>query len=437
MTMSNLLKKFPNDALSPAIINAEGVYLERSDGKRILDTTAGWTSYAVLGFSHEDVLEAMRQQMTKFCHVDYNIWNNPMLEELAAVLLSRAPEGLSKVYFSGNSGSEAMEAAIKLSYQAHYDAGNTRKTWLISRDQSFHGATLHGISVSELPILEFYEGLLPLNRARISQHHPLYFRKPDESLDEYARRGAVELEDKILEIGPDNVGAFIGETQLGSLVGDVPPAPGYWKYIAEVCKRHDVHLILDEVYCGLGRSGRIFNCDWDGITPDFVAVGKNLGAGFAPLSAVITNAQIENIIATGQGRIQHGHTHQGFSLGVAAALAVQRIVHQDETLLHINELGEYMRRRIVNELGEHPFFCDVRGRGLLFSFEYDCDDKHAFGLSLAKAMEEKHAIMINAKWHRVSFTPSYILTMDQAEIVLDAFIDVFLSLAPDFSASTI
>lgn len=398
----------------------------------MLDTTAGVTSCAVLGYSHPDVLDAMRRQMERFCHVDYNVWHNPMLEELAEVLLSRAPAGLDRVYFPGNSGSEAVEAAMKLSYQAHFDTGNTHRTWFISRDQSFHGATLHGITVSKLSILDFYGQILPQHRARISQHHPLYFQKPDETSDDYARRCAQELEDKILEIGPDKVCSFISETQLGSIVGDVPPALNYWRYVREVCDRYGVHLILDEIYCGLGRSGRVYNCEWDGVTPDFVCVGKNLGAGYAPLSAVITKARFGDIISAGQGRIQHGHTHQGHSLAVAAALAVQRIVQTDEMLKHIIDTGEYMRSRLRAELGEHPFLRDIRGRGLLFSLEYDCPNKPQFGLKIGQIMDCEHNIYINAKWHRVSFTPPYILSRIEADLILEKFISTFLRVAAEW-----
>ena len=220
---------------------------------------------------------------------------------------------------------------------------------------------------------------------------------------------------------------------LGSLVGDVPAAPGYWKYVREVCDKYNVHLILDEVYCGMGRSGRIYCCDWDGVRPDFVCVGKNLAGGYAPLSAIVTNSRVEEVIANGSGRIQLGHTYQGYSLGVAAAMAVQKIVHSTEMLAHINETGQYMRDTLVAELGRHPFFCEVRGRGLIFSLEYDCPNKHQFGLTLQRIMEEKHSILINAKWHRVSFVPPYIITRTQVDYVIERFIATFNRVASDWS----
>ena len=430
---SRLLQKFPHQEPRPIVERADGMYIHTKDGRRLMDATAGTTSFAVLGYNHPEVLDAMRSQMERFCHVDYNIWRNPLLEELAEALLSQAPLDLDRVYFSGNSGSEAIEAAMKLSYQVHFDSGNSAKTWFIARDQSFHGATLHGIAMSELPILEFYEEILPSNCARIAQHHPLYFRKPEESLDDYARRCAEELEAKILEIGPERVGAFVGETMLGSLVGDVPPAPNYWRYIREVCDRHDVHLILDEIYCGNGRSGKVYCCDWDEVTPDFLCIGKPVAAGYAPLSAVLTKSRFESIIADGQGRIQHGHTHQGHSLGAAAALAVQTIIHRPETLKRINVLGERMRGWMRHELGDHPYYRDVRGRGSLFSFEYDLPRKPEFSLQIAHVMEHEHEILVNAKWHRVSFTPPYIITDQEAERLIGGVIETFRALAKNWS----
>jgi adenosylmethionine-8-amino-7-oxononanoate aminotransferase len=427
--MSSLLQKFPNLPPRPYIKTAEGIYLVTDDGRRLMDATAGSTSFAVLGYDHPEVLDAMREQMERFCHVDYNVWRNRTLEELADLLVSQAPAGLDRVYFCGNSGSEAIEAAMKLSYQVQYDAGKPEKSWFISREQSFHGATLQGIAMSELPILEFYENILPQRRARIPQHHALYWQEPKESLDDYARRGAKDLEAKIMEIGPERVCAFVGETMLGSLVGDVPPAPNYWRYIREVCNRYGVHLILDEIYCGNGRTGRSYCCSWDEVIPDFICLGKPLAAGYVPLSAVVTKREFEQTIANGQGRIQHGHTHQGHSLAAAAALAVQKVIHRPETLRHIETLGKHCRARLKSRLSEHPIYRDIRGRGLLFSLEYDLPRQPEFSAKIAEIMERRHGILVNAKWHRVSFTPPYTITTEEAERLIDAVADTIEELA--------
>jgi adenosylmethionine-8-amino-7-oxononanoate aminotransferase len=433
--MDPILRKFPHLDRPLTVTHGDGMYLVTESGRRILDTTSGTTSCACLGYSHPAVREAMKRQIDKICHIDYNTWNNPVLDELAELLLSQAPEGLNKVYFAGNSGSEAIEAAMKLSFQRHADAGNKSKTWFIARDQSFHGATLHGIAVSELPILEFYQPILPKQIARIAQHHPLYFRRDDESLDDYAQRSAGHLEAKILEIGPDNVAGFIGETMLASLVGDVPPAPNYWKYVREICDKYDVDLILDEVYCGLGRSGKVYCCSYDDVCPDFLVVGKTLGAGYAPLSAVLTRDRIGTIIAGGQGRIQHGHTHQGHALGTAAALAVQTVVQAPEMLAHICRMGELIKSRFTDELSSHPFFRDVRGRGLAVSFEFKCNDNAGLAGFVQRTMMDRHDVFVNAKWHRIALAPPFIITEAELSKVMDQVIATFLEGAEAYESA--
>lgn len=423
--MSPLLRRFPNAPARPEVVKAEGCYLYLKDGRKLLDASSGWCSLNVLGYSHPEVILALETQMRRFCHIDPNHWENPQLTELAQLLLSQAPKGLNRVYFSGSGGSEAVEAAMKLSYQQHFNSGQEKKTFYISREQSFHGATLQTIALSDIDIFSFYKPLIPENYVKIPLHYPLRGRLAEESLDDYARRGARDLENKILQIGSEKVAAFVGETMLGGLLGDVPPAPGYWKYIREVCDRYNVHLILDEVYCGLGRSGRIYCCDWDGITPDFVCVAKALGGGYAPLSAVITTDRVERLIKNGQGRIHGGHTYQGYSLGCAAALAIQKVVHRESTLIHINQLGIRMRLHLEKSLKQHPFFREVRGRGSLFSLEYQTPDNILFSSRLYSLLEEEYGVVVSCKWHRISFAVPFILTFAEADTICVAVVEAF------------
>lgn len=430
--MSHLLRKFPHAPAAPVIVRGEGIHFVTEDGRRLLDMTSGVTGCAVLGFSHPAVLEAMRAQMESFCHMDYNAWHNPMLDALADALVARAPEGLDRVYFTGCSGSEAIEAALKLSYQIHCHRGEAQRTWYISRAQSFHGATLQAVAVTDIPIFDIYRHIVPDRMARVSEHNMYRWRREDETPEEYGRRCADELDAKIREIGPGRVCAFIGETMQGSLVGDVPPPPGYWRAVREVCDRHGVHLVLDEVYCGLGRSGKVHCCSWDAVAPDFLCVGKNLAAGYAPLSAVLTRSRFEPVIAGGAGRILGGHTYQGYSLGVAAALATQRITQDDATLAHIQAIGEHMRARLAVDLGGHSFFRNVRGRGILTSLEYACADTAGFSAALSKAMEAK-GVYLSAKWHRTSFTPAYVVERAQVDTVLDLYVAEFTRLAWEFA----
>jgi adenosylmethionine-8-amino-7-oxononanoate aminotransferase len=427
---SNLFRVFPNDPIPPFVDRAEGLYVFTKDGRKILDTSGGGTSYAILGWCHPEVNSAIEKQLKRFGHMDYKIWSDENTEELARILVSRANHGLDRVYFAGNSGAEACEAAMKMSYQVHQDLGLKDKRWFISREQSYHGSTADALALGERPNLEFYRPMLSPYRAHIPMHHPLYLKREEESLDDYARRSAQQLEDKILEIGPDKVCAFVAETIMGGLVGDVPPAPTYWKHIRSVCDKYNVHLILDEVYCGTGSSGKVYCCDYDDVRPDFIFIGKTLAAGYGALSAVITSREVEDVIKKYQGRLQHTTTHQAHSLSVAAALAVQKIVHTDEFLAHVFQLGNYMRKTLTEELGGLPIYRDVRGRGLRFSFEYQTGNPNEFGSKLAAAVLEKHNILINAKWHRVCFTPGLLLSKAQADEVLDACIAEIKSLAP-------
>jgi adenosylmethionine-8-amino-7-oxononanoate aminotransferase len=425
MNNSQVFRVFPNDAIPPIVKHAYGPYIFTADGGKFLDTSAGGTSYSILGWGHPIVTEAINKQAKLFGHIDYKMWTDENVEKLAQILLSKAAHGLDRVYFAGNSGAEACEAAMKMSYQAHYDLGKKEKKWFISREQSYHGSTSDALVLGERPNLEFYRPMLSPYRARIPMHHPLYFQKKDETIDDYAKRSAQQLEDKILEIGPEKVCGFVGETIMGGLVGDVPPAPNYWKYIRGVCDKYDVHLILDEVYCGTGTSGKIYCCDWDGIKPDFILIGKTLAAGYGALSAVITSSDIEEIIKNGQGRLQHTTTHQAHSLSVAAALAVQQIIHNDEFLENVAQNGQYMRKVLFDELSGLDYFRDIRGRGMRFSIEYKTRDNAFFSEQLENEMLKKHHIIINAKWHRICFTPSLLLTKSEVDYILESVIKEF------------
>jgi len=429
MRNSYLLRSFLCEPIPPLIEKGEGIYLYMKNGEKYLDTTGGFTGHAILGWTQPSVLAAMNKQAKKITHIDYKNFSDENREKLAELMLSKANHKLDRFYFVGGSGGEACEAAMKLSYQAHYDSGNKEKTWFISREESYHGSSTDALAVSDRKNLNFFNPILPKERAKIPEHNIYREKRNNETIEEYAIRSAKLLEEKINEIGAKKVCAFIGETILGGLVGDVPPAPNYWKYIREVCDKYDVHLIVDEVWCGTGTSGKIYCIDWDKITPDFIFMGKTLGAGFAPLSAVLTSNIIEQKIRNGQGQIQHSTTHQGHSLCVAAALAVQEIIHDDNFLNDVQKKGEYLRNTLNTELNGHPFFANVRGRGLRNTVEYTCHEQHLFGNALVREMKKKHKILISGKWHRVSFSPSLAITYEELEMVLFNFIKTFKDVA--------
>ena len=220
---------------------------------------------------------------------------------------------------------------------------------------------------------------------------------------------------------------------MGGLIGDVPPAPNYWKYVRQICSKYKVHLILDEVYCGTGTSGKVYCCDWDNVKPDFIFIGKTLAAGYGALSAVITKKNYEDIISKKSGRLQHTTTHQAHSLSVAAALEVQKIVSNKIFLKRIEQNGYYMRRLLENELKTHPFFLNVRGRGYRFSLEYSCKKANEFGQSLAHEIYENDNILFNIKWHRANFTPSLVMTKTQIDKSMEIFIKKFKKISKKFN----
>lgn len=427
--MSSLLRVFPADPIPFEVKSASAMTLCLQDGRRILDLTGGATSHMILGWNHPQVNDAISVQLQKFSHIDYKAWTDPNCEKLADKLVSEAKHGLDKVYFAGNSGGEACEAAIKMSYQWHYDTEKPNKQWVISRKQSYHGSSSDAMCLGDRPNLEMYRPILPVKRSQIEEHNPIRHKLPDESLEQYAIRSADALEKEIIRLGPENVAAFVGETMMGGLVGDVPPSPGYWQRIREICTQYDVHLILDEVYCGTGTSGKVFCIDWDGVTPDFLFMGKTLAAGYAPINAVMTKSEFEDVIVKGQKRLQHSTTHQAYSLGVAAAIEVQNIIASPGFLENVNSVATFMRSYLDYELSGHPYFVEIRGRGLRFSFEYNCHDLPQFSDKLGRLMLEKHNIYVSAKWHRLCFTPSLILTKETAEYALDRLVKEFKSLA--------
>jgi len=428
-------KKFKSK-FAPTIISAADEFLTLKKYGKVLDFTSGWTGYASLGHNNKNIIKAIKKQMTKFCHVDYNEFENPLLESLSKKIINFAPNNSKKIWYSGNSGSEAIEAAMKLSYQAHYAQGNKKKIKFIHRSQSFHGATLHPLGVTSIDIFKIFKRLKN-NTIQISQNNIFtkynskiqMGKKLNETDAQHLERSLKELETKIKKNNPDTICAMIGETQLGTLVGDVPPQKGYWKGVSKICKKYNIHLILDEVYCGMGRSGEMFNFAWDKIDPDFVCVGKNTTSGCIPFSFVMSQKRFEKIILDGFGRVNLGHTFQGHSLGAAATHATIDIIKKDKLLQRVKKLGEYMQRNLENELKNNEFFANVRGRGFAIALEHKVKNPFEFSNDLKLSMIEDYKILINSKFHRTSFLPSYTTDKKLIDRTLESFIKTFKELS--------
>ncbi len=300
---------FPRDSRiePPVAVAGQGAWLEDSAGKRYLDASGG-AAVSCLGHGHPAVIAAIQRQAAQLAYAHTGFFSSEPAEVLADHLVRHAPEGLERVYFVSG-GSEGIEAALKLARQYFLEVGEPARRHFISRKQSYHGNTLGALAVGgNMWRREPFAPLL-IDVPLIAPCFPYRFRRDDESEAEYGGRVADELEAEILRLGPETVAGFIAETVVGATAGCVPSVPGYFRRIREICDRHGVLLILDEVMCGMGRTGTLHACEQEGIAPDLLVIAKGLGGGYQPIGAVLVAGRIHDAIAGGSGFFQHGHTY--------------------------------------------------------------------------------------------------------------------------------
>jgi adenosylmethionine-8-amino-7-oxononanoate aminotransferase len=368
--MTHILHRSPN-ATMPVAISGSGVEIVDAEGRRYLDASGG-AAVSCLGHGHPDVLAAMRRQLEALAYAHTSFFTTEVAERLADRLIEDAPPGLERVYLVSG-GSEAIEAALKMARQYFVEIGQPERRHVIARRQSYHGNTLGALAVGGNAWRRAqFEPLL------IETHHidPCYayrMQREGESDADYAARAAQALEDKLVEIGPDRVIAFVAETVVGATAGAVPPVGDYFKRIRAICDRYGVLLILDEVMCGMGRTGTLHACEQEGAAPDLMAVAKGLGGGYQPIGAVMLTQRIFEAFANGSGAFQHGHTYMGHPMAAAAALAVQDVIRRDGLLANVVEMGARLERRLNERFGHHPFVGDIRGRGLFWALELVSD----------------------------------------------------------------
>jgi adenosylmethionine-8-amino-7-oxononanoate aminotransferase len=355
----------------PVAARGQGMHIWDDTGKQYIDASGG-AAVSCLGHSHPDVLAAMHAQLDKLAYAHTSFFTTQVAEELGQDLVAHGPPGTSHAYFVSG-GSEAMEAALKMARQYFVEIGEPERRHFIARKQSYHGNTLGALAVggNEWRRKQFAPLL-------IATHHvsPCYeYRglQAGETPRQYDERLARELEAKIQELGPKTVIAFVAETVGGATAGVIPPVEGYFKRIREICDRHGILLILDEVMCGMGRTGTLHACEQDGIAPDLMAVAKGLGGGFAPIGAVLVQGRIFDAFQKGSGLFHHGHTYLGHPLACAGALAVQKVIRRDNLLANVRRQGEHLTRRLTERFGNHHHVGDVRGRGLFQAIELVAD----------------------------------------------------------------
>jgi adenosylmethionine-8-amino-7-oxononanoate aminotransferase len=378
----------------PVAVRGEGIWLYDAAGKRYLDASGG-AAVSCLGHDHPAVREAIKRQMDQLAYAHTGYFTNPPQELLADELIAHAPEAMTRVLFV-TGGSEATEAALKLVRQYHVECGQPQRHHFISRRFSYHGNTLGALSVSGHAARR--ETYLPLlqEATHISRCFAYRDQQPGETDGAYGDRVAGELENAILRIGAEKVAAFIAEPVVGATLGAVAATPGYFKRIREICDRYGVLLILDEVMCGMGRTGTLHACEQEGIAPDLLLLAKGLGAGYQPIGAVLVADKIYAAIASGSGALNHGHTYMGHAVCCAAALAVQQVIKSEDLLTNVQRQGVALHELLQKRFGAHPYVGDIRGRGLLRAIELvkDRDTKQPFAASLKlHARIKQHAML--------------------------------------------
>jgi len=358
-------------AKMPTAVAGDGVYLIDSQGNRYLDASGG-AAVSCLGHNDRDVIEAIKAQVDELAFAHTAFFTSAPAEELADLLIDAAPDGIAMVYFLSG-GSEAIEAALKMARQYFLETGEPKRTRFIAREQSYHGNTIGALSVGgNAWRREPFKEML-IESSHIAPCYAYRHKSPDESDEEYGRRAADALEAEILRLGPETVAAFVAETVVGATAGVVPPVEGYFKRIREICDKYGVLLILDEVMCGMGRTGTLFACEQDGISPDVICVAKGLGAGYQPIGATLVTDKIFAAFRDGSGFFQHGHTYMGHATACAAALAVQKKIRKNGLLPNVRKQGQLLADKLTERFGNHANIGDIRGRGLFRGIELVVD----------------------------------------------------------------
>ena len=424
-------------------VRGEGIYLFDEDGRRYVDACGG-AAVSCLGHGHPEVVAAVAEQTARLEFIHTGFFTNDAAEELARTMAEQSPGSLDRVWFTG-SGSEAIEAALKLARQYHLERGDTGRGRVITRRQSYHGNTLGALAVGgsvwrKLP----YEPLL-IHVAAVDPCFEYRLAEPGESSEAYGRRAAEALEDEIVRLGPETVIAFLAETVVGATAGAVPPSGDYLKHVREICDRHGVLLILDEVMCGSGRTGTFLSCEQDGVAPDIVTLGKGLGAGYQPIGAVICTSKIYDTVANGSGALKHGQTYNAHPVGCAAGLAVQGVIKREGLLDRVSEAGDRLASLLSSRFGSHPNVGDIRGRGLLLAMELvaDRETKAPFDPALAIHQRVKRdafdrGLLIypgggtidGGRGDHILLAPPYNVTDGELEMIVDLLAQTVESILP-------
>lgn len=418
----------------PTVKSADGNYLIDDTGKKYLDASGG-AAVSCLGHTNQRVIEAIKNQLDKVSFAHTGVFSNDAAEKLATYLIENAPDGFGngRAMFLG-SGSEAMEAALKLARQYHLERGDEKRGKIIARDRSYHGNTLGALATGgHKQRQKPFEPLL-IDVAHIPPCYAYRFKNDDETNLEFGIRMANTLEEEILKQGPETVAAFVAEPVSGASLGAEPAVPGYFKRIREICDQYGVLFIADEVMCGMGRTGYLFAMEAEDACPDIITIAKGLGAGYQPIASVLANEKIIQAISEGSGTLWNGHTYMSHAVACAGALAVLEVIEEDQLLGRVRAQGAKFKKMLDDEFKDHPNIGDIRGRGLFWGLEIvkDKNTKEPFPAELNLAGKIKADILENGmlsypsqgcvdgiSGDHILLAPPYTVTDEELEIIIN------------------
>jgi adenosylmethionine-8-amino-7-oxononanoate aminotransferase len=417
----------------PKAIGGEGVYLFAEDGRRVIDASGG-AAVSCLGHQHPRVIAAMAKQASTLAYAHTAFFSSEPAEALAERLVGHEPGGLAYAYFVSG-GSEAIEASIKLARQFFIERGEPQRQHFIARRQSYHGNTLGALAAGgnawrRAP----YAPLLSAAFSHVTPAFAYHEKHDGESDAQFVARLAAELEAEFQRLGPDTVAAFLAEPVVGATAGAVTAPDGYFKAVREICNRHGALLILDEVMCGMGRTGTTHAWEQEGVAPDIQAIAKGLGGGYQPIGAMLASGKIIDTIRSGSGAFQHGHTYLAHPLACAAALAVQDVIRDDGLLDQVKQRGKQLEQRLTERFGNHRHVGDIRGRGLFWAIELVADraSRTSFDPALKLNQKIKAEAFANGlgcypgggtvdgvRGDHVLLAPPYITSADEIDLIVD------------------
>jgi len=384
--MSRVLHR--SGAIPPVAVGGEGIFLHLADGTKVIDASGG-AAVACLGHGNRRIAEAIGRQAATMAYAHTGTFISQPAEDLADIILRDEPGGLTRVWFC-SSGSEGNEAALKLARQYFMEIGQPQRTRFIGRRQGYHGTTLGALAAGgNMMRRALYEPILSHAFSLVSPCFTYRFKRDDETDAQYVDRLAGELDWEFQRVGPDSVIAFLAETVVGATTGCVTAVPGYFQRVRQICDRHGALLILDEVMCGMGRTGTMHAWEQEGITPDIQVIAKGLGSGYQPIGGLLIAGRIVQALHAGSGGFMHGQTYQAHPVACAAALEVQRIIREDNLLDNVRAMGARLETALTERFGNHRHVGEVRGRGLFWAIELVADRASKLVFNPALKMNER------------------------------------------------